>query len=62
MSDSNKDHAEGLGDQIKGKVEQAVGGLTGDRKTQAEGAVDEGKGSVQQGVGDLKDKVAGDNR
>ncbi len=62
MTDSDKDRAEGLGDQVKGKVKQAVGGLTGDRETQAEGAVDEGKGNVQQGVGDLKDKVAGDNR
>ncbi len=62
MSDSDKDRAQGLGDQAKGKVEQAVGGLTGDRETQAQGAVDEGKGGLQQGLGDLKDKITGDDK
>ncbi len=58
MSDADKDRAEGLGDQIKGRVEQGVGGLTGDRETQAQGAADEAKGKVQQGIGDLRDKAS----
>ncbi|HZS88042.1 MAG TPA: CsbD family protein [Chloroflexota bacterium] len=59
MSDADKDRIEGMGDQVKGRVKQGVGGVTGDRETQAQGEVDEAKGKVKQGIGDLRDK-AGD--
>ena len=58
MSDADSDRDEGLGDQIKGRVEQGIGGLTGDGGTQAQGAVDEATGKVQQGIGDLRDKAS----
>ena len=58
MSDADKDRAAGLGDQVKGRVEQGVGGLTGDREKQAQGDVDEAKGKVQQEIGDLRDKAS----
>jgi hypothetical protein len=32
-----QDHLEGTGDQVKGRAEQALGGLTGDRTQQGEG-------------------------
>ena len=62
MSDSDKDRAEGLGSEAKGRVEQGIGGLTGDRGQQTQGTVDEGKGNVQQGIGDLKDKLTGNDK
>ncbi len=61
-NDSTQDRAEGLGNEAKGRVEQGVGGLTGDRNQQTQGAVDEGKGTIQQGVGDLKDKLTGQDK
>jgi len=59
MSEGDKNQGEGLIEQIKGKAEGAIGGLTGDRKKQAEGAATEGKGHVQQGLGDVENKVTG---
>jgi uncharacterized protein YjbJ (UPF0337 family) len=58
MSDADKDRAQGMGDQLKGRVEQGVGGLTGDREQQAQGSADEAKGKLQQGLGDLRDKAS----
>lgn len=61
MSDGDKTQGEGIIDQVKGKAEQAIGGITGDRKQQAEGMGDEGKGNVKQGLGDLQNKVTGND-
>jgi len=62
MSNSDKDRAEGVGNELKGRVEQGIGGLTGNREQQAQGAKDETKGNIQQGIGDLKDKLSGDDK
>jgi len=48
---------EGAYNEGKGRVKDAVGGLTGDTKTQAEGKIDQGIGKVQQMMGDLPDQV-----
>ncbi len=61
-NDGTQDRAEGLGNEVKGRVEQGVGGVTGDRGQQTQGAVDEGKGNIQQGIGDLKDKLTGNDK
>jgi uncharacterized protein YjbJ (UPF0337 family) len=53
----NKDEAEGKADQVKGRVKQAVGDLTGDDRQRSEGAADEVSGDVQEGVGKAKRKV-----
>ena len=41
----------------KGKVKDAVGGLTGNSKMQAEGKVDQAKGKVQDAVGKAERKI-----
>lgn len=43
--------AEGKLDNLKGKVKDAIGGLTGDTGMQGEGKVDQLKGSVKDTFG-----------
>jgi len=56
----NKDQVEGVGNQIKGAVKDAVGGATGDTSMQVDGKLDKAEGKVQKGVGDLKSDAADD--
>ena len=49
-----EDSAEGKGDQLKGRVKDAAGGLTGDSKLQAEGKLDQIKGNVKDTVGEAE--------
>jgi uncharacterized protein YjbJ (UPF0337 family) len=44
-------------DQIKGRVEEATGKLTDDRKLQHEGKVDRLAGETKEKAGNAKDKV-----
>ena len=53
----DKDRIEGAGKNIKGKIKEGVGKMTGDSKTQAEGQADQAEGKVQNTVGGLKDKA-----
>ena len=53
----NQDELKGKGDQLKGKVKQAVGDLTDDERLRNEGAGDEVKGEVREGFGKAKRKV-----
>ena len=48
---------EGAARKVGGKVEGAVGDLTGDTKTQAQGAADRFAGSAQRGYGQARDAV-----
>jgi len=48
-----------LTNKTKGKVKQAVGGLTGDKALKREGEADERKGQVEGAVADLKHAVKG---
>ena len=57
MDTPNEQKADGMMDEIKGKVKQAVGGLTGDKSLQGEGMVDEAKGETKQAVGDGRKKL-----
>ncbi len=61
-NDSTQDRIEGTGNEAKGRVEQGIGGVTGNREQQAQGGVDEAKGNIQQGLGDLKDKITGNDK
>lgn len=47
----NKNERDGTVNQVKGRVKQAVGTLTGDKKLKAEGRVDETVGKVKSAVG-----------
>ena len=46
-----EDSLKGKASEVKGKVEDAAGALTGDVKTQAKGKVDEVKGKAQDAFG-----------
>jgi uncharacterized protein YjbJ (UPF0337 family) len=60
-TDMNKDQAEGVGKQVKGKINEGVGKMTGDKAQEAKGDMQQAAGKVQKGVGDaredLKDSV-----
>ena len=53
----NKNEREGKADQVKGRVKQAVGDLTGDPELQAEGEADEAVGTGQATIGKAQKKV-----
>ena len=48
-----------LVDKTKGKLKQAVGDLTGNKKLHREGKTDELKGKVEGVIDDAKDSVKG---
>lgn len=53
----DKDRIEGAGKNIKGKIKEGVGKVTGDSKTEAEGKADQVEGKVQNTAGGIKDKA-----
>lgn len=53
----NKDELDGKVDQVKGKVKQGVGDVTGNERLHDEGVVDEASGDVQEGFGRGRRKV-----
>ena len=48
---------EGTKDEAKGRVKEAAGSLTDNKRLEAEGSKDRAKGSVKDVVGDAKDKA-----
>lgn len=57
MTKNIEDRAEGMMNEAKGRVKDAVGGLTGDAKTQASGKIDQMSGMAQQEFADLYDEA-----
>jgi uncharacterized protein YjbJ (UPF0337 family) len=53
----DKDRIEGAANQVKGKVKETLGKLTGDAKLQAEGNSEKVAGKVQNVVGGIKDTI-----
>jgi uncharacterized protein YjbJ (UPF0337 family) len=53
----DKDRIKGAAQKIKGSIEKAVGGLTGNKKLERDGKVDNAIGSAREGVGQAKDAV-----
>jgi uncharacterized protein YjbJ (UPF0337 family) len=47
----------GRSDQAKGRVKEAAGALTGDKKMQREGKADQAAGKLKQAAGKAKKKV-----
>jgi uncharacterized protein YjbJ (UPF0337 family) len=47
----------GKGKDVKGRVKDAAGGLTGDTEMQAEGKWDRIKGKVQETAGDIQRRI-----
>jgi uncharacterized protein YjbJ (UPF0337 family) len=48
---------DGDADDLKGRVKESAGALTGDDSLKNEGKVDQAAGSVKDAVGDAADKV-----
>lgn len=49
--------ASGKSDELKGRVKEAAGVLTGDKKLKREGQVDQAAGKIKQNVEKVVDKV-----
>jgi uncharacterized protein YjbJ (UPF0337 family) len=54
---SMKDKAKATAKNIEGKVQEAVGDLTGDPKTQAEGKEKQAEAKIRHAVEDVKDQA-----
>ncbi|OBQ01825.1 MAG: hypothetical protein AN482_21030 [Anabaena sp. LE011-02] len=54
---SMKDKAKATAKNIEGKVQEAVGDLTGDPKTQAEGKAKQAEAKIRHAVEDVKDQA-----
>lgn len=55
-----KERSEPMGeiiDKVKGKIKQAAGALSGDKKLEREGKVDEAKGKVKGAAEEVKQAV-----
>ena len=55
--DGMKHSLKGKAMKAKGKVKDAVGGLTGDVPLQAKGKVDQAKGTIQDAFGKVERKI-----
>ena len=53
----NKDRIQGSAEQLKGKVKETVGKVTGDAKLQGEGKADQIAGKTQNAIGGIKDAL-----
>ncbi len=53
----NNEHVKGAVEKGEGKIKEAAGYITGDRKLENEGKIDQVKGTVHSAVGDAKDSV-----
>jgi uncharacterized protein YjbJ (UPF0337 family) len=49
-------------DQAKGRVKEATGALTGDRRLKDEGRADQAKGSLKNAVDKVAETVKGEKR
>ena len=52
-----EDSVEGKAKDLKGRIKDAAGGLTGDSSLQAEGKIDQLKGKAQDAVGKIERKI-----
>jgi len=53
----DKDRVAGSAKKTKGSVKEAIGKVTGDRKTRAKGTAEKTGGQAQNAVGGVKDTV-----
>ncbi|HEU4561050.1 MAG TPA: CsbD family protein [Longimicrobium sp.] len=57
MGDGLENQLEGQGKDLKGRVKDALGGLTGDESLQTEGKMDRLKGKIQDTFGKGQEDV-----
>jgi uncharacterized protein YjbJ (UPF0337 family) len=60
--DGMENQVKGTGGELKGKVRNAVGGLTGDTSEQIKGKAEELKGKAQRKVGETESDIDDDGR
>jgi len=60
--DGMENQVKGLGDEVKGKTRNAVGGITGDSSEQIKGKAEELKGKAQRKVGEAESDLDDDGR
>jgi uncharacterized protein YjbJ (UPF0337 family) len=53
----NEDELKGKFENLKGRVKEALGTVTGDKKLEAEGAVERVEGAAQEKVGEIEKKI-----
>ena len=53
----NRDEREGLKENIKGRIKEAAGTLSGDRDLESEGANQRASGEIQEKVGTARRKM-----
>jgi uncharacterized protein YjbJ (UPF0337 family) len=53
----NNEHVKGAVEKGEGKIKEAAGRITGDRKLETEGKLDQVKGAVHSAVGNAKDSI-----
>jgi uncharacterized protein YjbJ (UPF0337 family) len=56
----NDDELKGKAKNIKGRVKEAAGSLTGDKRLQAEGTAERVSGAAKEKVGEVKRKAGVD--
>jgi uncharacterized protein YjbJ (UPF0337 family) len=54
----NKDQSGGAAKNIKGRIKEAAGVLTGNKAEEAEGTAERATGAAQKAFGDVKHKIA----
>ena len=57
MKDDLKREIKGKVDNIKGRVKEAIGALSGNKETQAEGTVERVAGAANEKIGEVERKV-----
>jgi uncharacterized protein YjbJ (UPF0337 family) len=57
MKDDLKREIRGKVDNIKGRVKEAIGALSGNKETQAEGTVERATGAANEKVAEVERKV-----
>ena len=57
-SESAEQELKGIGQQIKGKVQEGAGRLTGDADTEAKGNLNQAAGKIREKVGEAGRNVA----
>lgn len=55
-TEGSKDRLEGAGNQVGGRIRNAVGGVTGDTSEQLKGKAQEIKGKMQDALGKTKQR------
>ncbi len=53
----NKDQTHGTAEQVKGKVNEVVGKVTGNKTQEAKGDLQHEAGKTQKAVGDLREQI-----